>query len=247
MPTGYCTVEDVRWALQESELSGSLADDNNEAVVRAIAAQTEWVDRTIKRHWYVPAGLEEDTHDLIPTVPKSRDDEESIPTGGAHIVGEPVTPKTWQGSYTRVTLARREASAITKLLVRTPDGYEDWVASDEYTGGTWPEALGDDYYLRTDSGISQVYIDASNLLNEDGEPLIDGYAGAVYVEFDYGEEGIPQNVRRAIAFRALGELLIDDESALGIPDNGQLVNPETKKQAMEAKAEELLDEVYTSG
>ena len=247
MPTGYCTIDDVRWAMDKSDLTGSLGADNNEAVVRAIAAQTEWVNRTIKRHWYLPNGLDEDDRGLIPAEPRTRDDEESIPTGGAHLVGDPVTPKTWQGSYTRVTLARREASAINKLLIRTPDGYEDWVSSNEYSGGPWPDGLGEDYFLRTDSGISQVYIDTENLLDEDGEPLIDGYANAVYVEFDYGEAELPQNVRRAVAFRAAAELLLDDDSALGIPDNGQLVNPESKKQAMQSKAEELLNEVYTSG
>ncbi|QLK25414.1 hypothetical protein HYG81_15170 [Natrinema zhouii] len=242
--TGYCTVDDVRRAKQDSELTGELVSVNNEIVVDAITAQTEWLEKKLSRHWYVSTRPDEDTHGLLPIGPKSRDDEEDIPTGGASIVGEPVTPKTWQGSYTRIELDRRDAESITELLVRTPDGYEDWVGSSEYSGGTWPDALGDDYYLRINNGgVSQLYLDTENLLDEDDEPLLESYSNAVYVTFDYGHEGIPDTVRKAVAMRACAKLLIDDESALGIPDNGQLVNPESKKQAMESAAEELL-EVY---
>lgn len=241
MPEGYCTVDDVRIALQEAELTGSLAAGENEAVIKAIAAESEEIEKSLRRHWYVPGGVADDPDDLIPTAPLTRDDEESIPTGVTVVDGTTPKPKTWQGSYTRIILARREATAINELRVRTPDGYVDWVADPDYDGGTWPGALGEDYYLREDSGISKLYLDTDNLLDADGEPLIDGYANAVYVEFDYGEPELPENVRRAVAFRAAAQLLIDDDSALGIPDNGQLVNPETKKQAMEAKADELLD------
>ena len=243
MPTGYCTVDDVRRAKQEGELTGELVSKDNEIVVDAITAQTEWLEKSLSRHWYVSTRPDEDTHELLPTGPKSRNDEEDIPTGGASIVGEPTTPKTWQGSYTRIELDRRDAQAVSELLVRTPDGYEDWVT--EYEGGEWSDALGDDYYVRVNNGgVSQLYLDVENLYDADEEEYkLDTFSNAVYVTFDYGHEGIPDTVRKAVAMRACAKLLIDDEAALGIPDNGQLVNPESKKQAMESAAEELL-EVY---
>jgi len=128
---GYCTLEDVRRVLREADLPGDVSQDEQIAV-DAILAETEPLQRSLKRHFYEPSGIDEATAVTIATSPKTRDDEESIPTGAGHIVGEPITPKTWQGSYTRIELGRRYAESIDELLVRTPDGYEDWVASDEY-------------------------------------------------------------------------------------------------------------------
>lgn len=247
MPTGYCTVEDVRRALQQTSQdfgSGAFGEDNNQVVIDAVTSQTEWLEKTTKRHWYESTRPAEDDHNLIPTSPKSRDDEESIPTGGAYVAGEPATPKTWQGSYTRIRLARRDAESVSQLLVRTPDGYEDWTAGD-YSGGQFPDALGEDYYLRVNNGgWTELYLDSENLLDEDGDPLLDSYSNAVYVTYTYGHEGIPKNVRRATAMKAAAQLLApDDEASLGIPENANIQSVETKVQAFERQAEELL-EVY---
>lgn len=245
MPTGYCTVKDVRHALQEVDFTGALAEADNEVVIKAITSQTEPLEKELKRHWYEPAGVDSDPQNLIPTAPKSRDDEEDIPTGGAHLVGEPVTPKTYQQGYTKIRLARRDAESVSQLLVATEDGYEDWVASDQYDGGSFPAALGDDYYLRVNNGgWSELYLDADHFLDEDDEPIVDSFANAVYVFFEYGHEGLPENVRRAVAMRSAAQLLApDDDAALGIPDNGNLVAQESKVKALERQADELL-EVY---
>jgi len=280
MPTGYCTVPDVRRALQETVAdfdSGAWGANSQQAVIDAIAAQTEWLEKTIKRHFYVPSGIDEDNYDLIPTATKSRDDEEDIPTRGflttsttersSHYpptwvdydpdegdtpeYGEMdgLSPKTVQGDYAAIELARRDADAISALHVRTADGtFEDWVASSDYSGGSWPPS-GEDYYLRVNNGgWSRLYLDTTNLLKqgETNEYVLDSWANAVYLEWSYGHEGLPQTVRRAVAFRAGAELLLDDQANLGIPENSQLVSAESKKQAMEAKAEELL-EVYLGG
>ena len=248
MPTGYCTVEDVRRALQktiDSFDSGAWGADDHQTVVDAITSQTEWLEKTTKRHWYEPNGITEDDKDLIPTSTKSRNDEESVTTGGATVVGEPVTPKTWQQGYTKLRLDRRDAGAVEQLLVAGEDGFEDWTASDEYAGGQYPDALGDDYYIRVNNGgWSELYLDADHFLDADSEPILDSYSNAVYVTFEYGHEGIPKNVRRAVAMRAGAQLLApDDEAALGIPEQSSLQSVETKVQALERQAEELL-EVY---
>jgi hypothetical protein len=277
MPTGYCTVPDVRRALQETIAnfeSGAWGENNHQVVVDAITAQTEPLEKELKRHWYEPGGITEDDLDLIPTAVKTRDDEEDIPTRAFLTTGsserssyyppawvdydpdadadpdyaemDGLTPKTVQGDYAAIPLPRRDADTISALHVRTEDGtFEDWAGSNDYTEGSWPPS-GEDYYLRVNNGgWSRVYIDTTNLLkeDEDDEYVLESFANAVYIEYSYGHEGIPRNVRRAVAFRAAAELLLDDEAALGIPDNGQLVNPESKKQAMENKADELL-EVY---
>lgn len=248
MATGYCTVPDVRRALQETEFSGALAQANNQTVVDAITSQTEWLEKTTKRHWYEPSGIDEDDHNLIPTGVKDRDDEEDIPTSAAFIAGEDPAPKTTQGSYAEIQLDRRDAESISQLLVRTGDGsFEDWVASNDYQGGTWPDALGDDYYLRVNNGgWTSLYLDTANLLvdGEDDEYVLDSFANAVYVTYSYGHEGIPTNVRRAVAMRAAAQLLAsDDEANLGIPETANLQTVETKVSALERQAEELL-EVY---
>lgn len=239
--TGYCTAEDVRRALREKNLPGD-AEQDRDILLDAITAQTEWLEKKLKRHWYEPEGNDihtEDTDDIIPTSTKSRDDEEDIPTGGAHVVGEPVTPKTWQGSYTRIRLARRHADSISKLLVRTPDGYEDWTT--EHSGGTWPDAVGDDYYLRVNNGgVSQLYLDTENLLDADGEPLLDTYSNAVYVTYSYGHEGIPKTIRRAVAFRAASDLT--EEAAIQVPDNAKVRSVDALADEFLEKSNELLEE-----
>jgi hypothetical protein len=241
--TGYCTLEDLRRALREAQLPGDLSQDKQIAV-DAITAQTEWLEKTLKRHWYEPNGISEATEISIPTTTKSRDDEEDIPTGGAFVSGEPATPKTSQGSYAKITLARRDAEAVEALHVRTSDGsYEDWVASNDYTEGSWPPS-GEDYYLRVNSGgWSRLYLDTTNLLEdgEDDEYALDSFANAVYAAYSYGHEGIPQTIRRAVAFRAASDFV--ESAAIDIPENAKLYNVESLATEFERKAEELL-EVY---
>jgi len=238
---GYCTLEDVRRALREAGLPGDVQQDKRIAV-DAITAETEPLERSISRHFYEPTGIDEASEVEIPTGPKTRNDEMSIPTGGAHLSGEPFTPKTWQESYTRLELERNYAKQINKLLVQGSDGsYTDWVASDEYSGGQWPDAIGEDYYLRINNGgISHLYIDSHNFLDEDGEPIIDSFANVVYVAFDYGHEGIPSAIRRAVALRAGADLV--EEAVIEIPQNATVYDIDTKAEQMREKANELLAE-----
>jgi hypothetical protein len=68
------------------------------------------------------------------------------------------------------------------------------------------------------------------------------YNNAVRVTYDYGLDSIPQTLRRAVAMRAAAQLLApDDDAALGIPDNGNLVAQESKVRALERQANELLE------
>jgi len=271
---GYCTLEDVRRALQKAALPGDISQDKRLAV-DAIAAETEPLEKSLKRHWYAPTGasiLDEADQIDIPTSPKTRDDEEDIPTRAFLTTGtddrssyypptwvdydptddeEPdyedmdgLSPKTEQGDYAALPLARRDAESISALHVRTADGtFEDWAASSDYSEGSWPPS-GEDYYLRVNNGgWSRVYIDTSNLLKEGetDEYVLDSFANAVYIEWSYGHEGIPRNVRRAVALRAGAEFA--EELAVQIPDNAKLYNVESKADRMREKADELL-EVY---
>lgn len=76
---------------------------------------------------------------------------------------------------------------------------------------------------------------------EDDEYVVDTWSNAVYVTFAYGHEGIPRNVRRAVALRAGAELA--EEAVISIPDNTTLYGVETKADEMREKADGLL-EVY---
>jgi len=242
MAQGYCTLEDLRRALRESELPGDLSQDK-EIAVDAITAQTEWLEKTLKRHWYEPDGISEATAIDIPTSTKSRDDEEDIPTGGTYVSGDDVGPKQTQGSYTHLELDRRDADTIEALHVRTEDGtFEDWAGSSDYTEGSWPPS-GEDYYLRVNNGgWSRLYLDTDNFWDEETEKwTLESFASAVYVEFAYGHEGIPQTVRRAVAFRAASDFV--EKAAVQIPENARVSSVEALADKFERKAEELL-EVY---
>ena len=244
MSTGYCTLEDLRRALQEADLPGDIQQDKQLAV-DAITAQTEWLEKTLKRHWYEPSGINEATEIDIPTSPKSRDDEYDIPTSSAVVVDDDgPAPKTSQGTYAKIELARRDAGSISALHVRQGDGtFEDWAATSDYSEGSWPPS-GEDYYLRVNNGgWSRLYLDTENFLeaDEDDEYVLDSFANAVYLEWSYGHEGIPQTVRRAVAFRAASDFV--EDAAMQIPDNAKVYNVETLADQFERKAEELL-EVY---
>jgi len=271
---GYCTLEDLRRALREASLPGDV-DQDQRLAVDAITAETEWMEKTFKRHWYAPTGadiLDEATAIDIPTSPKTRDDEEDIPTRAFLTTGtddrssyyppawvdydpdegaEPdcaemdgLEPQTVQGDYAKIPLARRDGEAIDALYVRTADGtFEDWAGSADYSEGSWPPT-GEDYYLRVNNGgWSRLYIDTMNLLKdgEDNEYVLDSFTNAVYVEWSYGYEGIPRNVRRAVALRAGAEFA--EEATIQIPNNATVYNVETKADRMREKADELL-EVY---
>lgn len=271
---GYCTLDDMRRALREASLPGDVEQDERLAV-DAITAETEWMEKTFKRHWYAASGAEilnEASTIDIPTSTKTRDDEEDIPTRSFLTTaeddrssyyppawvdydptddGEPeygemdgLSPKTVQGDYAKIPLARRDAESVTALYVRTADGtFEDWAGSPDYTEGSWPPT-GEDYYLRVNNdGWSRLYIDTTNLLKEgeDNEYVLDSFGNAVYLEWSYGHEGIPRNVRRAVALRAGAEFA--EEATVQIPNNATVYNVETKAEKMRSKADELL-EVY---
>ncbi|MFC5135493.1 MULTISPECIES: hypothetical protein [Haloferacaceae] len=140
-------------------------------------------------------------------------------------------------AYTRISMDRRDVDAVNELHVIGEDGtYTDWVASDEYDGGVGKLHRGEDYYVRINNdGVSELYIDV-HALDDD----IASLSNAVYVDIDYGHEGIPRSVRRAVALRAGAEFA--EEATIQIPDNATVYNVETKADSMREKADELLEE-----
>lgn len=89
MAMGYCTLEDLRRALRQRDLPGDAAQDQRIAV-DAIVAQTEPIEKALKRHWYAETDddiLDEATAIDIPTEPKTRDDEEDLSSSGGEVLG----------------------------------------------------------------------------------------------------------------------------------------------------------------
>lgn len=233
---GYCTVDDVRRALQEKDLDGALADASNQAVLDAITSQAEWLQETTNRHWYEPGGLPEDSHGVIATDPLTHTaDEQDIPMSAILTADDTISPSTRIGSYTPVELFRRDVQTLTELLVlNDAGGFDDWVGDTAYT-----EGRGEDYFLQVDDadGWTTLYLDTDSL---DDDDLTD-YRNAVVASYEYGIQGVSSTVRRAVALRAGAQLVLDDDTEIGIPDAGQLVSLESKAQAMERQAEELLE------
>jgi hypothetical protein len=83
---GYCTLKDVRRALRKADLPGDVSQDEQIAV-DAILAETEPLERSLKRHFYEPQGIDEATTVTIPTEPKTRDDEHDLPRHAALVHG----------------------------------------------------------------------------------------------------------------------------------------------------------------
>lgn len=248
MPTGYCTVTDVRRALQETVAafdSGDLGESDYAVVVDAIASQTEWVMGATDRHWYVPGGLAADDHNLIPTgVNTHTREEHTIPStphaGPAQMqvaaAKQARYPLRNNGVFTRIRLDKHYARSLTELRVRTASGaFTDWLAADSYTEGQ-------DYELYADAGpnaaLSYVNLRSRRL------PQLADYTNAVRVSYDYGRDELSRTIRRAVAMRAAAQLLApDDEATLAIPENANLQAVETKVAALERQADELM-EVY---
>lgn len=282
MPTGYCTLEDVRRALRSASLPGDVGQDKQIAV-DAVSAETEPLEKDLQQHWYALDGdsiLSEADSITIPTAPKTRDDEHDLPTHGGFVHGDSERdryryrknsdallesgprhdrrrelrrePKreiriaigeyhdgyqTDQPAYTRIQLDRRDVKAINQLLVIGEDGsYVDWADSSDYDGGVGLEHRGKDYWVRLNNGgVSELYIDVHSLDDD-----LASLSNAMYVDFDYGHEGIPPAIRRAIALRAGAEFA--EEATIQIPENATIYNVETKADRMREKATELLEE-----
>jgi len=280
MPDGYCTLNDVRRALRKAELPGDVSQDKDIAI-DAIAAQTEWFEKTFSRHWYVSGGITEDNEGLIPTAAKTRDDEHDIPTHGGLVHGsserdrrltrknsdalleagprhdrrrraardpkqeiriatgrpEALKPPVDEDvpAYTRITFARRDIQAVNELHVINEDGgYDDWVASNDYTGGVGTTNRGNDWWVRINNGgRSELYLDV-HAMDDD----IASFSNAVYVDIDYGHKGLPRTARRGIAFRAAADLV--EEAVIEIPNNATIYNIETKAEELREQAKKLL-------
>ncbi|WP_226043482.1 hypothetical protein [Natrinema sp. DC36] len=284
MATGYCTLEDLRRALQKSALPGDLGQDKQLAV-DAIASQSRWLERAYKRHWYAPDGadiLSEATEIDIPTAPRTRDDEHDISSHGGMVHGaserdrhrfrknsdallesgpryehwrkdrrdpkreiriaigepealEPPVDETVP-AYTRIRLDRKDVDAINELhVINAEGGYDDWVAEDAYDGGAGLTHRGEDYWGRVNNdGISELYLNVHAMDDE-----IASLSNAIYLDWDYGAENIPSNVRRAVALLSGAEFT--EEISVQIPDNAKLYNVESKAEEMRERAEKLLE------
>ena len=230
---GYCAPDDVRKALQEVDLSGELG---TEYVTAAIEGQSKWLRTRTKRHYYDSGHSAGDLYtstrtvsDLtldVPSGPHAKDRQLTRPDYGIEY------PTTHVGQYAKLRLPRRDVQSIDKLEVRERGGdVEDWVASSDRVQGR-----GDDYYLLTESesGVSHLYVDAESL------GVRTDYRDLLTLEVSYGVDGIPGTIKRATAFRAGAELVLDDDTQVGVTDAGQLVNVETKAQAMRDRAMDLL-------
>lgn len=139
-------------------------------------------------------------------------------------------------AYTRLRLNRKDVKAVNELhVVNAEGGFDDWTA--DFQGGVGNTHRGEDYWVRINNGgVSELYLDVHSMDDD-----LASLANAVYVDVDYGHEGIPRNVRRAVAFRAAADLV--EEAVVEIPQNATVYNIETKAEELRSQADELL-EVY---
>lgn len=138
-------------------------------------------------------------------------------------------------AYTRITLDRKDVQALNELHVVNADGgFDDWVADSDYDGGVGTTHRGEDFWVRVNNGgVSELYLDVHAMDDE-----IASLSNSVYVSLSYGHEGIPRNVRRAVAFRAGADLV--EDALIEIPAQASIYNIETKAEEMREQAEQLL-------
>lgn len=235
---GYCEPEDVRRVLQEAGFTGAL-DQDPLIVEQAITSQSETTRERTDRHWYDPDAAADDlVYDAVLSATDMRLDVPSSPHAQhdtMFVDGRERYPVTTDGPYARIRMSHCAVSSLTALRVRDAAGdVTDWVAAADKA-----EGRGEDYYVGTPTdggkaGRSYLHIHAGVL------PVVRNYSGLLTVDYDYGRAAIPDSVRRATAFLAAHELVIDDDAQVSIPDNGQLVNVQTKAEQFKNRANTLL-------
>ncbi len=151
-------------------------------------------------------------------------------------------PENTTPAYTRIRLNRKDVTAVNELMVVNSEaGFDDWTGPD-YDGGVGNSFRGDDWWVRVNNrGVSELYIDVQALPDD-----IPSLSKAVYVDFDFGDDEIPMSVRRGVAHLAAAQLVIDEEFQGGLPENGQLINVETKSEKWERQGYRLLDKHFVT-
>lgn len=254
MTTAYATPDDVRRALQEPEhpgLTGSLEENN---VVPPLASISEYVATEGRTHFFDSAG---DDGSLVPTEPRTATDvvvdvpSSPHPQRGQrhHGRSDARYPVTRHGQYARITLPHAHVRSLLALYVRQrgrgrrSDGTSNWIADDRRT-----EGRGQDYYvLQPDDkprGRSYLYIHAPTL-----GPRYD-YEGVLTLNYEYGADAAAgdrwDDVRRAVAQLAVAQLAVDDDVRTAIPDSGQLIGVDTRRQASIDDATRTLEPYLTA-
>ncbi len=138
MPTGFCETEDVREALQETDLSGST---NESIVTSAITAVSRWFSRATNGHWYDSTASSSDLVDAthatasdvrldVPSSPHRQDRQLFQHETGVRY------PVTRNGPYAKIQLPHPYVTSVTVLEVRGRGGdVEDWVAASDKQEG----------------------------------------------------------------------------------------------------------------
>lgn len=242
MPVAYCEEADVRKALQENSLSGSIG---SEFVKDEIHGVSKWLANATNSHWYDSTGSGTLIDNSIRTASNVTLDVPSSPHAQPRNIissrRDVQYPVTKAGRYAELPLPHLHVDSITKLEVRQRDGdVTDWVADSDKT-----EGRGDEYYLQTRGqnsyGRSYLYLDAKSM-----GPRVD-YGSLLTLKYDYGMDSDNEewrDVRRGVALLAAAQLTVDDDVLTSIPDNGQLIGVDSKAQRSIDQAMRLLDPYF---
>lgn len=231
---GYCELEDVRTALRERDLS---ADLGAEFVEPAVRGQSEWLRKQTRRHWYDSGAA---AGDLISSTPMSATDIRLDVPSSPHVQDRQILndevgaryPVTSAGPYAKVRLPHYHVDSVSALTVRGWEGdVVDWTTDPEQV-----EGRGDDYYLSTSEpeGASHLFVRADSI-----GPRVD-FGDLLTLDYEFGEDGVPDTIRRAVSLLAASELVLDDDTEVAIPSDGQLIPLDTKAGKMRKTAHRLL-------
>lgn len=229
MADGYCERDDVKRALQKSSFDGAIGQDGDIAD-DAITGLTQWLRRRTRRHWYDSGGgntLVPDSNRQVTgirlDVPASSHSQRGQLFSSRDHIRYPVTQS---GPYARVRLHHYDVESIDTLEVRDSGGdVTDWVADSDFDSGR-----GEDYYLHTEGGefrTSYLYIRANSI-----GPRTD-FDDLLTVDYSYGTDAQDhewETVRRSVAMLAAADLVLDEDVTSMVPDNGQMINVQTKAE-----------------
>lgn len=229
MADGYCELVDVRRALQESSFDGAIGQENDIGN-DAITGLTQWLRRRTRHHWYDTGG----GTTLVPTSARTASNVVLDVPSGPHRQDRQIPhaqhsveyPTTKAGPYAKIRLPHYDVQTINKLEVRDRGGgVTDWVADSDFVSGR-----GEDYYLLVEGEEFQrsyLYIHGGEI----GSRV--NFDHLLTLDYDYGTDEQTrswESVRRSVAMLAAADLVLDEDVMSMVPDNGQLINVQTKAE-----------------
>jgi len=149
-----------------------------------------------------------------------------------------VTSVGWRG---RAQVVHYPVASLTTLHVWDGSQYVDYVASSDYTAGSFTDPLSGDYWTDTTNGY--IYLKTLPVVISGSAPSGIG----AYATYTYGTASTPQTVKKAAMLLTAADIVSNSDVSLTVGEGPSGMSNETKAERFRAEAHTLLDSPQLSG